>query len=299
MIDISLQLMLVQALSLLSGILAVVILWANSRMASPTLAIFWRWARWICIATSVATILHQLGYQSHDPWVVALATFMGWFLLESVYSWMAVTALSHSELPLFPRYLENESGNEWPAQERFIRMRAWLRRKGFQRIQALIAKVEEQIFIHISVYESEDKRTRTSIIFFPNARGNAAVAFSFHSLADDGIRLVTDNVFLPYGGFYPESWYVERRPWTRSLEKLWQRHSARCDAHGSELVALDADPLSEFNQEQRDLERLNRELGFLSSPDEAAEEGRITSAGRFRMWAEMWMLSYFGRPRRY
>lgn len=282
-----------------SGGLLLLLVWINRHRVSPTVAIFGRWARWIFVAATVAVFAELLGYRGHPPWVVAVAGFLGWFLLETAYTWMAVNALSRSELPLFPRYEENTRGDEWPSQDRFIRIRAWLRRNGFKKAQALYARIGEQVLMRVSVYDSEDRKTRLSVLFFPSARGQAAVAFSLHSQGEDGIRIATDNIFLPFGGFYPENWYLERRPRTESLAKLHERHAARCDAHGSALVPFEASPLDEFNQEQRHLEKLNRELGFLNTSSDEMDEGRITPAGRFRVWWELWTLSYLGEPRRY
>lgn len=283
----------------ISGTVMLLTVWANRHRVSPTLAIFGRWARWVFFAVAIAVLADIGGYEGHPLWVVALAGFLGWFLVESAYTWMAVNALSRSELPLFPRYEENTRGDEWPSQERFIRIRAWLRRNGFKRVQALYARIQDQVLMRVSVYESEDRKTRLSVLFFPSSRGSAAIAYSFHTQAEDGIRLVTDNIFLPFGGFYPEDWYVERRPWTQSLEKLHQRHAARCDAHGTAFTPFEGPPLNEFNQEQRHLEQLNRELGFLTNQETEEAEGRISSAGRFRVWWELWTLSYFGKSRRY
>lgn len=41
------------------------------------------------------------------------------------------------------------------------------------------------------------------------------------------MRYVTDNLYLPFGGFYPENWLVERLPWRRSLPRLMARHEQR------------------------------------------------------------------------
>ena len=45
-----------------------------------------------------------------------------------------------------------------------------------------------------------------------------------------GLRIVTDNLYVPFAGFYPENWLVERRPWSRSLPRLLARHHARLAA---------------------------------------------------------------------
>ena len=100
----------------------------------------------------------------------------------------------------------------------------------------------------------------------------------------------------PFGGFYPENWSVERKPWTRSPDKLLQRHLARIDAKAQALMPFVTNPLEQINADQRIVEQLNRDLGFLHSPAEVAEKGRLTLAGKGRLWQELWTLSYLGWP---
>lgn len=297
--EIPLESLIIQTALLGSALLMLLLQWAAARQASPNLGILVRWARWIFIALIGTSIASMFDYQAHPMWVVGVAVFLGWFLLETGYTWLAVAALSRSELPLFPRYLENPRGPEWPNEEKYIHLRASLRKQGFRLRSALVARHEEQELMRLAIMDREDNKVRATLLFFPSASGNETLACAFHSDAEDGTKLVTDNLFIPFGGFYPESWLVERRPRTRSVERLYQRHLARCDAHGRPLMAIELMPLDEINLSSRELEALNRDLGFLTSPQEAEEEGRITVAGRVRVWMEIWTLSYLGLARRY
>ena len=47
------------------------------------------------------------------------------------------------------------------------------------------------------------------------------------SITDEGSRIVTDNFYIPFAGFYPENWFVERLPLRRSLPRMLARHRAR------------------------------------------------------------------------
>lgn len=294
-----LETMIIQFALIGCGLILFLLQWLASRRASPNVIICMRWVRWIFISLAGTTIAILFDYTAHPMWVIAVTVFLGWFLAETGYTWLAVSALSRSELPLFPRYEVNPRGPEWPNDERSIALRSWLRRQGFKLHSALVARHEDQELMRLAVMDREDGQVRASLLFFPNARGHETLACTFHSLAQDGVRMVTDNLFIPFGGFYPESWLVERRPRTRSIEKLYQRHLARCDAHGQALEPIEQDPLEEIRLCNREMERLNRELGFLSEVSEEEEIGRITSAGRVRVWMEVWTLSYFGLARRY
>ena len=297
--DLPLEIFAVQ-IALLGSALAMLLLqWGAARRASPNLGILVRWMRWVFVAMIGANIALLADYQTHPLWAIALACFLGWFLIETLYTWIAVAALSRSELPLFPRYLENPRGPEWPNEDKYIRLRSWLRKEGFNTRSSLIARHGEQELMRLAVMDRKDGEVRATLLFFPNARGNETLACAFHSNATDGTRLITDNLFVPFGGFYPEAWLVERRPRTRALERLYQRHLARCDAHGQPLEKIELEPLDEINQASRELEILNRKLGFLAEPDQVEEAGRITSAGRVRVWMEIWTLSYLGLARRY
>jgi hypothetical protein len=47
------------------------------------------------------------------------------------------------------------------------------------------------------------------------------------------------------------------------------------------------------------LEKINTELGFLFPQAEREEFGKISHEGRYRVWKEYWMLSYFGKSVQY
>ena len=58
-------------------------------------------------------------------------------------------------------------------------------------------------------------------------------------------------------------------------------------------------PLEQINDDQRQVEQLNRDLGFLHKRVEEADKGRLTTAGKARIWQEVWTLSYLGLPLSY
>ena len=118
-------------------------------------------------------------------------------------------------------------------------------------------------------------------------------------VACHGRRFVTDNLYVPFAGFYPEHWFVERAPWRRSLPRLLARHEARLAQADATPVAFTLDPLTDFNASQHELDRLNTELGFLHPQPQREDLGKITHEGRYRVWKEFWTLNYLGRAMRY
>ncbi|MCR6655140.1 MAG: hypothetical protein NVV63_04835 [Opitutus sp.] len=280
-------------------VLSLVLMQINARAASPMLSIADRWLRWLIFSLGGAELNDYFEWIDRPYPVVATTCFLVWFVLETAFNWMRIHALSVSPLPLFPHYELNQEGDEWPIQPRLLRVREWLRAQGFKQVQALKAEIGGGIFLRVSVFQDAEAMTRVHVTFIPQASGAITVCYSFTSLTVDGCRFVTDNLYVPFAGFYPEAWFVERSPWRRSAEVLLKRHRARLNRAGATLVPFDLDPLTDQNSTQQELDRLNTELGFLHSPAEREDHGKITQEGRYRVWKEIWMLNYLGRAMRY
>ena len=280
-------------------LLSIVLVQINRFKASPILAIANRWLRWTVFATSAAYIWSSLELTTHPYWMLALTFALVWFIGETLYNWMAVKALSESPLPLFPKYTLNETGEEWPVQPRFQKVRYEIRQLGYTHTQSLRAEIVPGIYVRVSVYHDARAERRLQITFLPRPNSAVAMCATISSQTPDGHRYVTDNVFLPYAGFYPENWLVDRTPWTRSIIKLLARHNARLARAKETLAPWTTAPLDDLNAQQRDLEQLNTQLGFLTTRAQREEHGKVTPAGRYRVWKEIWTLNYLGRSARY
>ncbi|MDQ8204219.1 hypothetical protein [Pelagicoccus sp. SDUM812003] len=266
----------------------------NNRSTSLKVSVFNRWARWLAVSQGAAYLAFEGNWFERPFWVLSVTFFLGWMLLETIYTWFAISALSQSGLALFPRFKENTSGEEWPAQKQLFEVKDWLRGKGFSRSTAVLADLGHGIQVRSSIFQSEDNSIRFQILFVPQSNGDIGYCFSFASETESGERIVTDNLYMPYGGFYPSSWYVLRKPWCRSIVSLYKQHRKRLK--NRKLQAFDDDPIDDLNNQQRVLEKTNIEEGFLVPPHLQEEMGRITWEGRYRVWKEVWLLNYFGRP---
>ena len=267
----------------------------NSRVLLPAVTIAIRWVRWVLFSLVVAYLADQLHWTDRPIWSVAVLGFLGWFLVESVYHWLAIRALSLSPLPLFPRFVVNTSGEEWPTQRRLFAVREWLRHEKFHLVQSLKSEIAPGVFIRLSVYQDATDRIRLQVSFIPQPGGVIALCYSLSSCTQDEVRYVTDNLHLPFGGFYPENWLVERRPWARSLARLVARHRQRIARSKAAMQAWTTDPLADLNRQQGQLEKVNTELGFLHRHQDRDEFGKISTEGCYRVWKEIWMLNYLGR----
>jgi hypothetical protein len=279
--------------------LLLLLFYINLRVASPVLAIPIRWLRWILFALFAAQTNEQLALIDRPFWVVAATVFLLWFLLESGFNWLKVSAISLSSMPLFPRYVVNSSGDEWPTQKRLLKVRDWLRENQFVHLQALKAELGGGIWLRTSVYQSHDNILRLHVLFVPQENGAITVCYSLATQVTGTRRYVTDNLYIPFGGFYPESWHVERSPWRRNLLRLVARHRARLEKSGDTAQPWEINPIDDINQQQQHMEMINMELGYLLPHAEREEFGKITPEGRFRIWKEAWLLDYLGIAGRY
>ena len=280
-------------------VVSLILLQVNQRLASPLLSIADRWIRWFVFSFGCAQLCDEFKLIDRPFWILALVFFLVWFLVETLYNWLIITAESLSPMPLFPRYAVNTSGEEWPVQPRLLKVREWLRAQGFRQTQALKAEIGPSIYLRLSVYQDAPATVRVQATFLPQANGAIAACYSVTSLSADGVRYVTDNLYIPFAGFFPEHWFVERRPWTRSLPALLRRHQARLEAARVQVVPFTSEPLADLNTAQHELDQLNTELGFLHPHSDREDLGKFTQEGRYRVWKEIWMLNYLGRPARY
>lgn len=271
----------------------------NQRVASPLLSIADRWLRWLVFTFGAAQLCVDFELIDRPYPVLAGGFFLLWFLGETLFNWLRISALSVSPLPLFPHYELNLDGDEWPTQPRMLKLREWIRGAGFKQVQALKAEIGGGIHLRVSVFQNAAATVRLNVTFIPQAGGAITVCFAAISITAEGLRYLTDNLYVPFAGFYPESWFVERTPWRRSVRKLLARHHARLARAGATPAPLLVDALTDQNATQQELDRLNTELGFLHSPPNREDLGKITHEGRYRVWKEIWMLNYLGRAMRY
>ncbi len=275
------------------------LLYVNLRIASPLLAIPIRWLRWLLFTLFAAEASLRSGWIDRPYWVLLTTAFLLWLLAESVFNWLRVSAISLSPLPLFPKFILNASGGEWPTNRRLLKVRDWLRTNHFTTVQALKSEIGGGIWLRVSVYQNRENTVRLQVAFLPQENGAITVCYSLSTETQSGQRYVTDNFFLPFGGFYPENWLVDRSPWRRTLPNMLAYHLKRLKVAEETTVVWDTEPLEDLNRQQQQMEQINTQLGFLVPNAEREEYGKITPEGRFRVWKEAWLLDYFGFPSRY
>lgn len=285
----------IEYLLLALAVVSVLLPLLAGRMGVPILHVFSRWLRWFLFAALFAFFLNVFELSFRPAWVHFITGLAVWFVLETGYNWLAIKALSRSELPLFPSFRQNTDGDEWPADKQLIQIKEWLKSEGFKRIDALKAELFEGTYLRASIYESTDQLTRIQILFLPKRQGGSTACYTIQTFGREDQRIITDNQFIPYGGYYPEKWELARKPLIGSLRRLLNLHRKRVAKSSMESVVIDSSALEDINDQQRILERLNTETGFLVPRPQQEEEGKISTDGRYRLWKEMWLLAYLGK----
>ena len=280
----------------LLALLLIAIPYVSKRFNLPVLNIIYRWFRWVFCAALIADIL-EVFLLSTRPFFVHFVTGLGfYFIIETGYNWVAIKALSGSELPLFPRYKTNKAGDGWPANLQTIKIKEWIRQEKFVHLESFKAELYAGIYLRTSIYQNPETKTRLQILFVPKGRGENEPSFILTNVNKEGASIITDNYNMPYGGFYPDTWKHLRNPLEGSLAKLKQLHDQRLKNDTTEIVPLGNEPLEDLLEQQRTLEEINIKKGFLFPRREQNEKGKITQEGRYRLWKEMWCLAYLGRP---
>jgi len=280
------------------GLLAIYLLTSTNSLSlrNRLMPVVNRWLRWGLFGTGFALGSIEFGWFHAHYALLLIAGLLFWFLIESIYNWFLIRMISDSPIPLFPRFNENDSGDEWPSEKTYINMRDWIRKSGFRRLQSLKSNLIDNIYVRSTIYESEDHLTRLQVLFMPSRSGRVMASLIFTSTDSDGHRIITDNVNIPYGGFYPANYFCYRHPLVSAPDKLYERHQSHVSNLAKELESFeDIKPVDDLNHQQAQLLRANTDAGFLNHPSEQEENGRISSDGRYRLWKEIWLLNYLGK----
>ena len=225
-------------------------------------------------------------------WRLCLIGYLLWCLVESLYIWFYIVAWDRSEQPLFPK-IRKVDRVDWPANKRFFLIRDWIRQNNYEKIGAFRYYYEDIALQQAIVYQSPDKTIRLQVMIVPDATGVIMDQVVFVSQNADDVRYISDNIFMPFGGVYPEDWHVKRYPSVRKIESLVKRHADTLSKTGETCVQIDAEPLAWIEETQQILEAVNVEHGLLNEVRDRQEYGKFTGEGRYRIWKELLMLNYF------
>lgn len=269
------------------------------KVVNPLAHIVNRWMRWILTAMVMATFFAKPEESIlKDPksfLTLFFLVFLVWLLLETVFNWIKVSLFSKSPIPMFPRYQINYDGDEWPVDSAAIDTKDWLSKNGYSKAQSLKCELAEEFVLRTTFYRNDEDHTRIQILFLPTPTSARTIFFSICSKMDNDTRIMTDNISMPFAIFTPENWIMARKPLILSLQKLLNLHQKRVEESEATPVQFDTEPYDDLEEQRRKLEEVNIHHGFLYPQEYHEEYGRLTSEGRYRMWKEMWLMSYFGK----
>ena len=278
----------------LIGVILLLFILLNHTKDSIIIAIIIRWIRWALISLLIPYIVLQIGWSQMNYWRFCVICFLGWFLLESFYNWFAIKALSYSEVSLFPKYRKMEKGGCWPTDERFKKTKTWLQKNDFIFDQSLSTPITDSLNLRCLVYYNSDKTIMLQIFFFPFRKNTIAMNFSFQSFISSQETIMTDNLSIPFRGYFPEKWTLNRLPKMRSIKSIYKKHQSILKKLGKQEQIFQEDSLIYINEQQTEMEYCNEKSGFLVERKDRSAKGQLTDEGRFRVWREIWFLSYLG-----
>ena len=259
---------------------------------SPVNKMFIRWLRLFVTGLFFGLVLKISVLQGVAYWRLCMIGFLLWCLVESLYIWFYILAWDRSEQPLFPK-IRKVDRVDWPANKRFFLIRDWIRQNHYEEIGAFRYYYEEIVLQQAIIYQSPDKTVRIQVMIIPDSTGVIMDQVIFVSQNSDGVRYISDNIFMPFGGIYPDDWKVKRYASVRRIESLVKRHVDTLARAGVTCVQMEDEPLAWIEETQKLLEALNIEYGLLNPPRDRQEFGKLTGEGRYRIWKELLLLNYF------
>jgi len=261
-------------------------------LPSPVNKLIVRWIRLLFIGVYAAIAFKLTVFTGVPFWRLFVMGLLAWAFIDTGYLWVYILAWDKSELPLFPAIREVERV-DWPANTRFFLIKDWIRENNYAEIGCFHYLYEDEVLQKLVVYESPDKTVRLQVIIVTDVTGVILDQIVFSSITEDGRVIITDNVFMPFGGVYPENWIVRRFPPVRKIQSIARYHQNSVSAGGSICcVKYDEDTKTWIQNTQNTLERENIEAGILNSRRDRNEFGKMTGEGRYRIWKELLILNY-------
>jgi hypothetical protein len=276
-------------------ILSASVSYLSLSIGNYVLKIINHWLRWITLSVMFALLIEYFTEPGIRPqWLLITTGFLLYAIFETIFYWIQINAISYGDISLFPKFKLNTDGDEWPSNKKYIHVKDWLRDNNFTHQQSLKANIREDIYIRSSIYEEEESNIRCQILFIPQRDATLSMCYIFSSCTKSEKRYITDNVFIPYGGYYPENWHIVRKPKINTITGVFNIHKKRLKNSVETIVEWNNEPLEDINQQQRLLESTNLDTGFLYPSNMHEEHGKISNEGRYRMWKEIWLMNYLG-----
>lgn len=258
---------------------------------SPRAIILSRWLRWIftCLGFSLLAKVYWLPLAPLP--LIFFTNFTLWFIFESFMIWRQISRFSTLQIPIFPKFAEIESANLFFPNTLRQPLEESLAKLGFSMEKILRTDDPKMPPTICPVFRSENRKIRLLIKLQYILPQQIKTSTTIYSICEDGDVLLTENNPNIYGGYYPKTWHVIRRPLMQNIDKLIKYHQRRIEKKC--LQKLESAPVDEINSFQDALKTENLRRNFIVSENE--EKLFLSSNACYRIWLEVWLLTYLGR----
>lgn len=262
-----------------------------------------RYSRVACAWLNTLGVAFIVGYlldivSDVSQWYVLLA--MGLLIVLIIYSVFVrfyVAFLSEHFSSRFPR--RKRTVNSWKIGKNYSDFKNQIEARGF--IRTCSSETTDEAYDGVlacnTYFISGDASILLSIEFtLPESTDDVIAHFiSRVALPDSSEKIfLTRNANRPMGLFSPEDWSYLNFPMESDIFKVLDIHKKRIEELGGKLLAIDSDALDLVRGMENDWQKANVEYGILNDPRDVGELGILTSDGKYRLWIESLLLTYFG-----
>lgn len=254
------------------------------------------WLNTFAATFVIAFILNISGIA--NDWRVGFAmafvlALSGFFVLAHLY----VRLLSDRFDGRFPTRYKTE--NSWKVGKFYSVLKNRIKRLGFSQdvSSKTVADGYEAILAYTNYFLSSDKNIFLSFEFvLPETSDEiAAHLISKIRLSDSSERFIlTRNANRPIGLFAPKDWTYSNYPMVSDIFKLLKIHHKKIEMLGGIPIPMQSEPIDFVRSMEKDWQNANVDYGILTPPDAVQENGVLTSNGKYRLWIEILLLTYFG-----
>ncbi len=231
-------------------------------------------------------------------WYVELA--MGVLIVLIVYSAFVrfyVAFLSEHFSERFPH--RRSTLSSWKIGKSYSDFKEQIESRGFKRVGSSETTDEayDGILAYNTYFISDDALTLLSIEFtLPESTDEITThLISMAKFGGDNVEIfLTRNANRPIGLFAPQEYSYLNLPMQHDTFKLLDIHKARIKEAAGKLIAIDSDALEFVRKMENDWQNANIEYGILNNKRDVDELGILTSEGKYRLWIESLLLTYFG-----
>lgn len=225
---------------------------------------------------------------------------MGFFTAIILYSFFVrfyVSMISSRFSRRFP--IRRQTPNSWKIGSYFSDLKKRIEDSGFKKISSskTIDENYTLILAYTTYFLSNDNTILLSVEFtLPESTNEmASHIVSKVRLKDSSeFYIITRNANRPIGLFAPENYRYVNYPMCADIFKILSIHKKRIEMLDAEPIAIDYDVLDFVRSLENDWQKANLEYGILNTQNDISEKGILSCEGKYRLWIEILLLTYFG-----